>query len=321
MSGLSPRSPSSGHPRVEFAADVFTNGVSGGPSVHAGTGPGHDISEPKLIRATSLSVLSSLAPGKRTASQHHQQQTPPAPPSTHRYVFPRSTSSGSLSGSFNTVGTAPSSAVHPAVPPLQLGGILSNRSDGGGLYASSPNLSTVSSHASTAGNSPRLLSSPRGEADRSRLLDLDVRTVCGTGDEGHRDGPSFDAQLSSPCDLAVLNNGSLVIAESGNQCIRRLDPSGTLYTLSGAGTTDFDLVDGPISTAKYGFISGICTSADSIFVADTSNHSLRELNFQRSNVCTLIDGRVQHSHISMEGSFSQIILCEPRGLTADPTVL
>jgi len=61
-----------------------------------------------------------------------------------------------------------------------------------------------------------------------RYLDAEGRlhTVVGAGlfDFGHRDGPAREARLQHPLGLAVLDDGSIAIADTYNGAIRRYDP-------------------------------------------------------------------------------------------------
>ena len=47
-------------------------------------------------------------------------------------------------------------------------------------------------------------------------------------------GRAIDADLNSPSDVAVLGDGSILIADTGNDRIRRIAPGGTITTVAGS---------------------------------------------------------------------------------------
>lgn len=88
-----------------------------------------------------------------------------------------------------------------------------------------------------------------------------VATITGSGlfAWGLVDGPAHKARLQRPSDLAVLHDGSIVVADTGNNRIRRL-ANRRLRTL------------GPVGFDRP---SGICTlPGGHLVVADTGNHRL-----------------------------------------------
>ena len=53
-----------------------------------------------------------------------------------------------------------------------------------------------------------------------------VTTVAGCGDCGYRDGPASTAMFNHPFGVAVDGSGAVVVADAGNDCIRRIDLEG-----------------------------------------------------------------------------------------------
>ncbi|GEO95875.1 hypothetical protein KTU01_19980 [Kocuria turfanensis] len=71
-----------------------------------------------------------------------------------------------------------------------------------------------------------------------------VCTVVGRAGPGFADGPADVAQLDHPEDLQILYDGSIVIADTGNDAIRHLDLADreldTVYGGAEAGAAEFD---------------------------------------------------------------------------------
>jgi sugar lactone lactonase YvrE len=70
--------------------------------------------------------------------------------------------------------------------------------------------------------------------DRIRRIAPDgtVTTLAGTGKPNLFDGPGLAAAFDTPSALAVDHDGSLYIADTGNNAVRRLRPDGTVDTLA-----------------------------------------------------------------------------------------
>ncbi|MGI8665767.1 MAG: thioredoxin-like domain-containing protein [Jatrophihabitans sp.] len=91
------------------------------------------------------------------------------------------------------------------------------------------------------------------ETSALRYLSADgvLQTVIGEGlfDFGHLDGPAGTARLQHPLGVAVLEDGSIAIADTYNSSIRRYDPaSGEVATLAGelAEPSGLLVVDGEL---------------------------------------------------------------------------
>jgi len=104
---------------------------------------------------------------------------------------------------------------------------------------------------------------------------------------GYADGLGERAQFNEPSGLALGPEGSLYVADTGNQRIRLVSPEGEVTTLAGSGNTPIvdttyykgGFQDGSLSEAKFNFPSGITVSAEgTVYVADTYNHRLREIS-------------------------------------------
>ncbi len=78
--------------------------------------------------------------------------------------------------------------------------------------------------------------------DRIRLITPDgqVKTVAGGAAPGFADGKGAQAAFDTPCGLALDPTGALLIADTGNDAIRKLGKDGAVTTLAHTGPDDHD---------------------------------------------------------------------------------
>ena len=127
-----------------------------------------------------------------------------------------------------------------------------------------------------------------GDAAAAEAL---VATLAGSGVRGHIDGSAESAAFNGPAGVCFASDGSVIVADSGNCCIRRItrrrDGGGGLLvsTIAGPGTRGHVA---PVGTAGHcdgaGFEAlfsspvGITPCAGGrLLVADRKNHALRLL--------------------------------------------
>ncbi len=99
-----------------------------------------------------------------------------------------------------------------------------------------------------------------------------VTTVAGSGQLGALDGPSTAATFRQPAGVAVAGDGTLYVADSGNNRIRKI--AGVVSTLSGSGAAAY--ADGPGNAAAFNVPQGVSVdSVGNVFVADGTNCMVR----------------------------------------------
>ena len=105
-----------------------------------------------------------------------------------------------------------------------------------------------------------------------------VYTPAGSGAEGFADGARADAQFNCPEGLAPLPDGSVIVADMGNACIRLIAAGADVVsTLAGKGGEE-GFADGPAAAARFYLPCGVVVGADgAIFVADSGNHRVRRI--------------------------------------------
>ncbi|MBP9825667.1 MAG: hypothetical protein KBF21_15675, partial [Thermoanaerobaculia bacterium] len=120
------------------------------------------------------------------------------------------------------------------------------------------------------------------DANRIRHVGTDgiITTAAGTGDFGFSGdgGPASLAELASPSGLSLLPSGELLIADTANDRIRRIGPSGVIRTVAGSAASGYSGDGGPATSAALLGPGGIAAREDgSFWIADAGNHRIRRV--------------------------------------------
>ena len=114
-------------------------------------------------------------------------------------------------------------------------------------------------------------------AIRRVATDGTVTTIAGDGLAGFQDGTGASARFNAPIGIALDRTGALLVADSCNDRIRRIEPSGSVRTLAGDGMPG--LLDGLAASARFDTPTGILVGADGrVTVADTGNDAIRRIS-------------------------------------------
>jgi sugar lactone lactonase YvrE len=107
-----------------------------------------------------------------------------------------------------------------------------------------------------------------------------LTVIAGTGTSGFSGdgGPAAKAQLSSPHDLTFDREGNLVIADSGNHRVRRIDRQGVIATIAGDGKALQSNYNGEVPATSLNNPQSIALDREgNLLIADTFNHVVRRL--------------------------------------------
>jgi sugar lactone lactonase YvrE len=124
---------------------------------------------------------------------------------------------------------------------------------------------------------------------RIRALDPDgsVRTVAGSGpsefdrsfDGGYAGdgGPATEALFRMPADVAAGSDGTLYVADTYNDCVRKIDTDGIVSTVAGqCGKPGHSGDGGPATQARLNRPYGIALDENqNLYIADTENDVVR----------------------------------------------
>ena len=144
-----------------------------------------------------------------------------------------------------------------------------------------------------------------------------ISTVAGSYVAGSSDGTSaLTAKLNNPQGIVVDVDGSLYIADKGNQKIRRVDPSsGLISTVAGTGETGSATSSIDAVSAHFNGPTGLALDqSGNLFIADAGNHVVRELS--NGNV-TVVAGTGTAGHTGDGAAATAATLATPSGLAVD----
>ena len=103
-----------------------------------------------------------------------------------------------------------------------------------------------------------------------------VMLLAGNGTAGFRDGPASQAQFNGPMGVAVDRNGTIYVADTYNDRIRRIGADGQVTTLAGGAAPGF--ADGKGDAAAFDTPGGIAIDRDdALVIADTGNDAIRRI--------------------------------------------
>ena len=158
--------------------------------------------------------------------------------------------------------------------------------------------------------------------DKIRVIENgQVSTLAGS-EQGLADSnDGLTAKFDTPCGIAVLKDGSLIVADTGNKRLRRITPEGKTMTFAGRDETEEEkkltdekpILDGQLSQAR--FIEPLAVSVDKagvIYVADAN--SIRAVGRKFSDVIETISDRKRGF---TDGIVPNARFNRPNGLFAD----
>jgi sugar lactone lactonase YvrE len=139
-----------------------------------------------------------------------------------------------------------------------------------------------------------------------------VYTLAGNGTAGYTDGPALASQFSKPRGVAVDAAGNVYVADTENNCIRKISVDGQITTLAGKGTAGF--AEGTGTDAQFNYPYGEAIDrAGNIYVADTDNQLIRKIT--AAGQVTILAGNGTAGYADGPALASQFN--KPRGLAVD----
>lgn len=111
-----------------------------------------------------------------------------------------------------------------------------------------------------------------------------ISTFAGTGDGGWAGdgGPATDAVFRNPAGISFMADGSMLVADGGNNVVRKIATDGTVSTVAGVAQNCYVQAyggDGGPATSAYMCAPGDAVAAPdgTIYIADSQNHRIRKV--------------------------------------------
>jgi len=108
-----------------------------------------------------------------------------------------------------------------------------------------------------------------------------ISTIAGCGAIGFSgDGSrATDAKMNAPYSISLNSKGDMLIADFGNQRIRKVDRNGIISTIAGNGTIGYTGDGGTATNAQLNYPSDVVEDeAGNIYISDESNNCIRKIN-------------------------------------------
>jgi sugar lactone lactonase YvrE len=138
-----------------------------------------------------------------------------------------------------------------------------------------------------------------------------VSTLAGTGATGSADGAGASATFNGPYGLGVDTSGNIYVADTYNEKIRMVTPSGVVSTIAGSGGTGS--ADGPVASATFATPYGVAVdTAGNVYVTDHDNEKIRKIS--GGVVSTLAGTGVAGAQ---DGPGASATFSGPRGIITD----
>jgi hypothetical protein len=145
-----------------------------------------------------------------------------------------------------------------------------------------------------------------------------ITTIAGTGkfSSGGDGGPATAAGLQSPKGIAFDLSGNLLIADSGNNQIRKVDVNGVISTIAGTGDAGYSGDGGPATAAKLEAPRTIAVGpSGDLYIAEPNVHRIRKVD-ARGTISTLA-GTSKAGFGGDGGPAKEAQLNMPRGVGVD----
>jgi sugar lactone lactonase YvrE len=165
------------------------------------------------------------------------------------------------------------------------------------------------------GSGNRYVADWQNHVIRKVCPDGSVSTLAGAmSTPGTADGSGAAARFNYPQSIAIDRFGTLYVADTNNQTIRKVTAQGLVTTLAGrAGVAGS--IDGRASAARFSYPQGIAVdAAGTVVVSDTYNHTLRTIS--PHGVVATLAGSAGNFGI-LDGVRSAARFSNPQGLVTD----
>jgi len=139
-----------------------------------------------------------------------------------------------------------------------------------------------------------------------------VTTYAGNGTATFVDGNALSVRISAARGIAFDSYGNAYVADTGNNRIRKITPTGVITTLAGSGNATF--ANGTGTAASFWTPYGVAVdSSGNVYVADSSNNRIRKVS--PAGVVTTFAGSGNATFA--EGTGTNASFRNPQGVAID----
>ena len=145
-----------------------------------------------------------------------------------------------------------------------------------------------------------------------------ITTVAGNGNLGYSGdgGWAKSSTLNNPTGVAVDTAGNLFIADTGNNCVRKVATNGIITTLAGNGHYGYTGDSGPATNAMLEGPTGLASDAGgNLFIADQGNQRIREVT--TNGIITTVAGNGIYGYAGDGGLATSSELAAPLDVAVD----
>ena len=148
-----------------------------------------------------------------------------------------------------------------------------------------------------------------------------ISTVAGTGQKGAGGvgEPAIKAEFNAPHSLAVTPNDDILVADTNNSRVCKVDGrTGLLTVIAGTGDAGFSGDGGPAVKARFGniYCASLDPSGERLYLADLDNRRIRVVDLQ-TGVVTTVAGN-GHKGAPEDGADAvSAPLIDPRAVAVD----
>lgn len=147
----------------------------------------------------------------------------------------------------------------------------------------------------------------------------EVTTITGSyAGTGITDGPASEARFTRPEAIALQSDGTLFVADTGNQLIRKISTAGITSTLAGNPGHGSFLTSGDGSGTQATFFqpAGVAVGSDGVaYIADAVRNTIRRIG--KDGVVTTLAGSFQNSNSPADGQGAKAGFSSTNGIAID----
>lgn len=149
-----------------------------------------------------------------------------------------------------------------------------------------------------------------------------IVTIAGNGTAGNQGGNGTQASaalVKAPRGGVVDSRGNIYFADSANNLVRKISPTGGIVTLAGTGTAGYTGDGGAATAAELNAPSKVVVdAAGNLYIADTGNNVIRYVNVATGQISTAA-GNGTAGYTGDSGPAASAELNKPQGLAVDLT--